>query len=266
VARIAYTFVRKFLFYIAFGILLFEPSASFGRTDKNICSILMSLSFSKAKPLLISKENFYAYLTPATGSNHGGDFLIFGTTQAGHQFFFIGDTTGHGNSVAPTADRISAAIHNSGILESNNFEEAHLVLEQLDKDLRLGPDESFVGSLLLFNPMTSKLSFANAGNPWAVLVRHNKTSQLIRASGSFLNENSGPAYSTLPHGSTGLSASPGDKVIVFSDGLAALFGNDYNVMKASLVSHFHNLNLWLTGLVSQSTREDDITFSVIDVP
>jgi sigma-B regulation protein RsbU (phosphoserine phosphatase) len=144
----------------------------------------------------------------------GGDFLDFFCLPNGLVGLYIGDVVGKGLSAAMYGVLVMGALR--GINKTG--EDTAAVLALLNNRLLVRPVPGRYCATLyaLFNPVTRKLTFSNAGLPYPVLVSQGKYSTLCAGgvpSGSF----PGTTYD-----SHSVRLSPGDSVLFATDGLHEL--------------------------------------------
>jgi sigma-B regulation protein RsbU (phosphoserine phosphatase) len=144
----------------------------------------------------------------------GGDFLDFFCLPDGMVGIYIGDVVGKGLSAAMYGALVMGALR--GINKTG--EDTAAVLALLNKRLLVRPVPGRYCATLyaLFNPVTRKLTFSNAGLPYPVLVSQGKYSMLDAGgvpSGAF------PGTTYERHT---VRLSPGDSVLFATDGLHEL--------------------------------------------
>jgi serine phosphatase RsbU (regulator of sigma subunit) len=144
----------------------------------------------------------------------GGDFLDFFCLPDGMVGIYIGDVVGKGLSPAMYGALVMGA--SRGINKTG--EDTAAVLALLNKRLLARPLRGRYCATLyaLFNPVTRKLTFSNAGLPYPVLVSQGKYSTLGAGgvpSGAF----PGTTYERLS-----VRLAPGDSVLFATDGLHEL--------------------------------------------
>lgn len=158
-------------------------------------------------------------------SQVGGDFYDVAALPDGRVSFVVGDVSGHGLSAALLMALVHGAMSNPlwGATESPAVSAARL------NDLLLTKSSSSKFASLFwcaYDPARRSLSYLNAGHPPGLLLRANAASSGVeRLTGG------GPVLGLMPGSSFeahAVEASPGDLLIVMSDGITEASDADGN--------------------------------------
>lgn len=210
---------------------------------------------------------------PAEGGGESvtGDFYRTHRLNDGRLSVFIGDIEGHGQKAA----EVTLALHN--FMDTPAFQRSYTkkaqasdILKYIDQNIP--PSElSITLAHVLLNPETKQLQYANAGMPALyVLTRSGEISE-IRSSGLYM----GLGYSSHNSGTALTELSPGDTVILISDGVIEAASKKGGKMK----ERFKELVREGGGTVIQprelaqhviselaSPRKDDATILIFQLP
>ncbi|GCD39874.1 transcription antitermination regulator [Streptomyces chrestomyceticus JCM 4735] len=142
----------------------------------------------------------------------GGDWFEATPLPDGRVLIAIGDVLGHGLQAAAGMAQLRNAL--LGIAYTG-ADAAH-VLECLNLVAFHGHDESLTATAAVghFDPVRRTLSWARAGHPPPVLVRGGRATELVNDDGTTLGASLDPGYVCKT-----LSLTPGDRLILYTDGL-----------------------------------------------
>lgn len=157
------------------------------------------------------KVQFYTYYE--TTSTIGGDYYDVFDYGNGKMGVTIVDVSGHGASAALIVSIIKTLMQSyseKGLSPIKAMEELNLRL------LKLTPEERFATAffgLVDFNKMT--LRYVRCGHPWPYIIREkDKSITELKSPGGLLG-----MFDDLPFTEETVKLFPGDKVLMFSDGL-----------------------------------------------
>ncbi|WP_206505256.1 PP2C family protein-serine/threonine phosphatase [Streptomyces chrestomyceticus] len=142
----------------------------------------------------------------------GGDWFEATPLPDGRVLIAIGDVLGHGLQAAAGMAQLRNAL--LGIAYTGA--DAARVLECLNLVAFHGHDESLTATAAVghFDPVRRTLSWARAGHPPPVLVRGGRATELVNDDGTTLGASLDPGYVCKT-----LSLTPGDRLILYTDGL-----------------------------------------------
>ncbi len=144
----------------------------------------------------------------------GGDFVDLSSDRTGRAVgLFICDVTGHGTGAAMVASMVKMALADW----SDYFSDPGHMLSKMRAQLVGKLNGNFLtATLVTVFPESGRLLIANAGHPETVILRKSSgKADLYRPSGMVINE-----FLTTPHYRTQTAElQPGDKVILYTDGL-----------------------------------------------
>lgn len=210
---------------------------------------------------------------PSEGESVTGDFYRVIRLDDGRLSIFIGDVAGCGRGAAEVTLKLHSFMETFAFKQSyQERARASAILEFIDQHNPSPPrGEPFLNlAHILLNPETGQLEYANAGIPYLYIRKRNGQVLEIESSGLFV----GWGYSNSNSGTTFTEISPGDMVILMSDGIAYARDKNGIMMKKS----FRELLQQMEGtmkpkeivqyIISQivSPREDDATILVFQLP
>jgi serine phosphatase RsbU (regulator of sigma subunit) len=150
------------------------------------------------------------YLPASPAGRVGGDWYVTADMPGGHVLIAIGDVAGHGLAAAAGMARLRGAL--SGLAITGSPPE-RLVGWLNDLVRHVAPEHTASVIAGYFDPASRTLTWAQAGHPPPVLVRGSSAWPLDPPAGILLGAgNEEYAASTL-------SLSPGDLLLLYSDGL-----------------------------------------------
>lgn len=144
----------------------------------------------------------------------GGDWWTVHDLPDGKVLTVIGDVTGHGISSAIITGAAKAACDLARTFTAGKLGTASL-LEMLNVSIYEAGKRQLMmtAAASIFDPVTSTLSFANAGHPFPFLVRRGAVRPIV-AHGSPLG-----AAETTTYQASDIEVAPGDAVLWFTDGV-----------------------------------------------
>lgn len=165
------------------------------------------------KPEDCPEASFAVCYLPLEGAS--GDF--YDVVEIDHDLhgYFVADVSGHGVSAAFLTSAIKALLRQySGPLFSPED-----TMRGVDRVMRqmLGEEQYLTACFALLNRRTRRLSVVSAGHPPMVIVRANKTVELVEMKSDPLG-----IFSSLVLQRQDLRLSPGDRLYLYSDGLIEL--------------------------------------------
>ncbi|WP_050515274.1 SpoIIE family protein phosphatase [Streptomyces rimosus] len=142
----------------------------------------------------------------------GGDWFEATPLPDGRVLIAIGDVLGHGLQAAAGMAQLRNAL--LGIAYTGA--DAARILDCLNLVAFHGHDESLNATAAVghFDPQRRTLTWARAGHPPPVLVRGGRATELVNDDGTSLGASLDPGYACKT-----LSLRPGDRVILYTDGL-----------------------------------------------
>lgn len=224
----------------------------------------------------IGNVQFAATYRPATWVS-GDIFDIFRVDDT-HTGFYIADAVGHGMAAGLLTMFIKKAI-----VPHHAHDNGHTVLtpseaiSQLNRALtdQALPNCQFVTACYgLLNHETLRLSLARAGHPYPVHIAADGTITHLQAAGGLLGLSRDEEFP-----STDVGLSPGDKVLLYTDGVELAFQNGdkdtinptaYNEIFASLsclpiVTMLRRLEAMLDAESGSLYPQDDVSFIGLEV-
>ena len=201
--------------------------------------------------------------------NHlAGDLYDYAVTAANEVALLIADVVGHGASAAMMTGIVKSAFHASG---ADRFEPLSVIRRIADS---LGPFEEgrFVTLICVrIDCRRQTLVFANAGHPPAILRRRSGEVLLLEPTGVLIC----PALAGLSRSQSTLDWSPGDCLLLFTDGVnearrdGQLFGRQrlLSIVRDSALAGNALLDRILTEVAEftqSQSYEDDITLLTAD--
>ena len=150
------------------------------------------------------------YLPASHDSRVGGDWYMTAQMPSGQVLIAIGDVAGHGLAAAAGMARLRGAMAGLGI---TGAPPRQLVdwLNQLVHHVEIEHTASVVAGY--FDPVTRRLTWAQAGHPPPVLVRGGRARALPQPDGILLGA-SDQCYAEASE-----QLAPGDMLLLYSDGL-----------------------------------------------
>ncbi|MET9294125.1 SpoIIE family protein phosphatase [Streptomyces sp. NPDC003077] len=142
----------------------------------------------------------------------GGDWFETAPLPDGQVLIAIGDVIGHGLEAAAGM----AQLRNALLGIAHTGADAARVLDCLNLVAFHGHEDSLTATAVVghFDPRVRTLAWARAGHPPPVLVRGGRAVELDNAGGTTLGASLDPGY-----GMTTTELFPGDRVILYTDGL-----------------------------------------------
>jgi serine phosphatase RsbU (regulator of sigma subunit)/anti-sigma regulatory factor (Ser/Thr protein kinase) len=209
----------------------------------------------------------YADLVPA--KEVGGDFYDFGSIDSDRFFFVVGDVSGKG---VPAALFMAASktLIRSGALAG---EPPDQLLTRINAEIAESNPEFMFATVWLgvLDLRTGRVTFTNAG--------HNPPLLITADGAEFVKDRHGPFVGPVPgsaYGSGELTLAPGDRLVVYSDGVTEamnpdedLFGEDRLTIEAERSTEL-NVEDATTALIQRTLRwekgdrSDDVTVLMIE--
>ncbi|MCC5816005.1 MAG: serine/threonine-protein phosphatase [Leptospira sp.] len=199
-----------------------------------------------------------------------GDYFDFVSLWQNKAAFFLGDVSGHGLGTGYIVTAIKAIVRDL-ISEETSLEEIFETVNLFLKEKYDGNEfMTLLGGYLNFK--TGNFEYINAGHPGIIqissdgnLITHSKTQRVL----GILNTN----YTTQE-----LVMEPGDKLILYSDGVTETFGESdrlfgeeelFQFLKKNLNARSHELPQLLNKALNQFRHEkeltDDTTFVCLEL-
>lgn len=146
-----------------------------------------------------------------------GDFYDYVFTPDEGVALLVADVVGHGASAAMMTGIVKSAFHSAHV---NAFAPA-AVIAHLQNSLRVFEDSRFVTVFSArLHPAQQRLAYTNAGHPPAILRRRGGAVELLEATGPLVC----PALAEIPCEQASVPFGPGDRLFVYTDGLAEASG------------------------------------------
>ncbi|SEF16535.1 Serine phosphatase RsbU, regulator of sigma subunit [Streptomyces sp. Ag109_O5-10] len=204
-----------------------------------------------------------AYLPAQTGVHVGGDWFSAIELPDEAALFVVGDVAGHGvDAVATMAQlrftakgMVSTGSSLTGALARLNFLLLH------------SRDAQSTATLVLarYDPAERRLAWAQAGHPPPLLVRGGRAYRLDRPAGMLLGASANPVYESAE-----FQLEPGDRLLLYTDGLVERLGEDIDagldrLAAAALAAGPASLDDLLAAMLT-GERRDDVCVLDIRVP
>jgi sigma-B regulation protein RsbU (phosphoserine phosphatase) len=198
-----------------------------------------------------------------------GDFYDYEFTADQGVALLVADVVGHGASAAMMTGIVKSAFHSAHV---DGFNPA-AVIAQLQNSLRVFEDSRFVTVFCArLDRARQRLAYINAGHPPAILRRRDGSVELLEATGPLVC----PALAEIPFEQVSVSLAPGDRLFVYTDGLAEAAGAQEMFGHARVRSLVTGSNLCGAALLEQLLTElsqvvgagaydDDVTVLTLDV-
>ena len=211
-------------------------------------------------------DKYLRYLvTPVEQTN--GDILLSAFTHDGEQWLLIGDFTGHGLSAAVAAPLVAQVFY-SAVTALNDIEAALTAIN--DILYRQLPTEIFMaGCVAAISPARDSIRLWSAGMPECILLGADGEIHRIIPQTDILPFGIEPTID-VAKGCVRLSATPGERLYVFSDGITETANPSAELFGLARVKHFlttRHPTAPLDELLFQLERfhgsrafDDDITF------
>ncbi|MGW5770329.1 SpoIIE family protein phosphatase [Streptomyces longwoodensis] len=153
-----------------------------------------------------------AYLPAQSGLNVGGDWFSAIQLPDGDALFVLGDVAGHGMDAVATMAQLRFTAKGMVITGSSLTG----ALNRLSALLLHSRDSHGTATMVLarYNPAERRLVWAQAGHPPPLLVRDGAVRYLDRPAGMLLGASDTPRY-----GEAECLLQPGDRVVLYTDGL-----------------------------------------------
>jgi len=167
--------------------------------------------------------DLYACLIPAKGI--GGDLYDAFSIDDETIFFTVGDVSGKGVSAALLMAKTVTLIRSL----AKQMTEPHLILNQANNELYRNNEQCMFVTLIcgVLNIRSGKIKYANAGHLFPILVDEDEKSTFVESvvsSPLALMENT--EYEVFE-----LELSPGDKLVLYSDGVTEAFNTEHEQFK-----------------------------------
>ncbi|MEV5880605.1 SpoIIE family protein phosphatase [Streptomyces sp. NPDC052101] len=207
-----------------------------------------------------------AYLPAQSGIHVGGDWFSAIELPDDDALFVVGDVAGHGIGAVATMAQlrftakgmVSTGSSLTGALACLN----HLLLHSRD-----GRTTATM-VLARYDPDRHVLAWAQAGHPPPLLVRHGEVRRLDRPAGMLLGAATAPVYESAT-----LHLEPGDRLLLYTDGLVERLGEDLDTgldrLAEAVRSHGHDGSGSLDALLATmlaDERRDDVCVLDISMP
>lgn len=159
----------------------------------------------------------------------GGDFLDVYRRPDGSCAIIVGDVSGHGTSAALTTTMARTAFRRAAATAASPAE----VLDSMFVDLSdaIPPNQFITALAAMLSADPSQLSFASAGHPHPLHVRHHGAQVTVAEHDNSLPL--GVAASPRPHRETAIALEPGDRVLIYTDGAVEVGDRDGRMLGAA---------------------------------
>jgi serine phosphatase RsbU (regulator of sigma subunit) len=151
------------------------------------------------------------YRPASAAAGVGGDWFGVARLADGRVLLHIGDVAGHGFPAATAMARLYHALHGLAVTGSDSATLLHW-LNKLTCEL---PEFTIASACCaVYDPVSRKLSLANAGHPSPVLVRGGRAGTLPKPRGGMLGVDPKGVFEEQEH-----AIQPGDVLLLYTDGL-----------------------------------------------
>lgn len=185
-----------------------------------------------------SYYSFYSYLKPFR--RVGGDFFDFQVFDDDCVSLILADATGHGIDAAMLTGMVKL-IYSYALQDPVVHRSPSQIIARVDRDIEKMLDFSFFSCVsLLLDPNENKVYWNNAGHPPGFLITQERSVTQLSASLPLIGMHS--MFSTINYDDLFFDFSPGDKIILYTDGLTE--GKDtqdnlYGIERIESIIHEH---------------------------
>ncbi|MFF8926736.1 SpoIIE family protein phosphatase [Streptomyces longwoodensis] len=207
-----------------------------------------------------------AYLPAQSGLNVGGDWFSAIQLPDGDALFVLGDVAGHGMDAVATMAQLRFTAKGMVITGSSLTG----ALNRLSALLLHSRDSHGTATMVLarYEPAERRLVWAQAGHPPPLLVRNGAVRYLDRPAGMLLGASDTPRY-----GEAECLLQPGDRVVLYTDGLVERPAENIDrglerlagAVAAQAAAGTASLDR-LLGTVLEAEQRDDVCVLDIRVP
>ncbi|WP_261398649.1 SpoIIE family protein phosphatase [Streptomyces misionensis] len=198
-----------------------------------------------------------AYLPAQAGIHVGGDWFSAIELADTDALFVVGDVAGHGIDAVATMAQLRFTA--KGMVGTGTS--LTVALARLNQLLLHSRDGRRTATMIMarYDPRQRLLTWAQAGHPPPLLVRHGEARYLDRPVGMLLGAAARPSYESAQ-----LRLAPGDRLLLYTDGLVERPGEGLDVGLARLAeaarAHgdggWDSLDALLAAMVADERRDD----------
>jgi anti-sigma regulatory factor (Ser/Thr protein kinase) len=153
------------------------------------------------------------YLPAARAPRAGGDWFHTAVLGNGRVLLAVGDVAGHGLAAAAAMVNLRASL---SAVAADMDDPARLAGELNRVLLASGEDRTATAVLACWDPVSTELTWAQAGHPAPVLRGPGQTAELRRPAGMVLGSDRSARYEAAT-----ARLAPGDALLLYTDGLLA---------------------------------------------
>lgn len=152
----------------------------------------------------------------------GGDYYDFFTYADGKVGLTLGDVSGKGMPASLMMMALHARVH---VLAADDPGELGALMMRLNKATTAScPSNRFITFFFsVFDPVTGRLRFVNAGHNSPIIVRANGEAEMVEGGGPVLGVLSSARYTAQE-----VRLDPGDSIVIYSDGVTEANDPDCN--------------------------------------
>ncbi|NUR02348.1 MAG: SpoIIE family protein phosphatase [Streptomyces sp.] len=207
-----------------------------------------------------------AYLPAQSGTHVGGDWFSAIELPDGDALFVVGDVAGHGMDAVATMAQLRFTAKGM-VITGSSLTGALARLNTLLLHSR-GPHGTATMVLARYEPAERRLIWAQAGHPPPLLLRDGQAHYLDRPSGILLGATTAPDFAEAE-----LTLAPGDRVLLYTDGLVERPTEDLDRglkrLSEAVLSHHSDEPGSLAPMLAamlEGERRDDVCVLDIRVP
>ncbi|MGW1750408.1 PP2C family protein-serine/threonine phosphatase [Streptomyces sp. NPDC002092] len=207
-----------------------------------------------------------AYLPAQSGTHVGGDWFSAIELPDGEALFVVGDVAGHGIDAVATMAQLRFTAKGM-VITGSSLTGALARLNTLLLHSR-GPHGTATMVLARYDPAERRLIWAQAGHPPPLLLRDGQAHYLDRPSGMLLGASTAPDFAEAE-----LTLAPGDRVLLYTDGLVERPAEDLDRglkrLSEAVLSHHNDEPGSLAPMLAamlEGERRDDVCVLDIRVP
>ncbi|MEU0970266.1 SpoIIE family protein phosphatase [Streptomyces sp. NPDC005917] len=203
-----------------------------------------------------------AYLPAQAGVHVGGDWFSAIELPDDSALFVVGDVAGHGVDAIATMAQLRFTA--KGMVTTGSSLTG--ALARLNFLLLHSRDSQSTATLILarYQPAERRLVWAQAGHLPPLLVRGGEVHRLDRPDGMLLGASANPVYESAE-----FRLEPGDRLLLYTDGLVELPGEDIDMGLTRLAEAVRTADGSLQALLAvmlEGERRDDVCVLDIRVP